>query len=259
MSKIFPSNPPKSKEEMVKRLERLGEYLPTLDPFVRSIYEKFGFTAFLRSVIPCSGGEFVIEKYMKMVKPKRALVIGTNRGISTARVAQFCDHVDTIDVVESDLREKIWKHLGLEGKIKDHVVPSEKVAALIKTLNFDFCFMDGDHANHTESDFAAVRHCGNVLFHDYWEGSPVVKLVDRLKKDWQRQVFIEEETNFAFWTNSPEDASPDPDYGDAGVSVEASLKHHEQVAIEAQSPKARSKKAKGKKGHADGDEPATSA
>lgn len=236
MSKLFPYNPPKSKEEMVKRLETLGQYLSTLDPFVRSIYEKFGFTAFMRSVIPCSGGEFVIQKYMEMCRPKRALVIGTNRGISTARVAQFCEHVDTIDVVASDLRASLWKHLGLSGKITDHVVKDNAAKyALIAKLDFDFCFMDGDHTLDTETDFASVRRCGNVLFHEYWENSPVVALVDCLKEEGLGMVSIEKETNFAFWTDKP------------GEMILGHA-HADGVTSEATAPVQRSSKPKKKKG-----------
>jgi hypothetical protein len=57
-------------------------------------------------------------------------------------------------------------------------------ARVIKKLEFDAAYVDGDHARDTETDFALVKRCGRVLFHEYWKTQePVRNLVDRLKTE----------------------------------------------------------------------------
>lgn len=184
----------------------------TLDPAVMKLYDACGFTVFMRSVIPCSGGEIVIRDAMQKCRPRVALVIGTNRGVSTAFVALHCEKVYTIDVIGSDIRPKIWKTLGVEKKIEDFVVPDNKAKyALIKRLSFDFAFADGDHANDAESDFEAVKKCGNVLVHEYWDASPVKAHMDSVREGG----FVKMGGNFAFWqakgVQTPKTPEPPPE------------------------------------------------
>lgn len=203
----FPAHPPTSKEEMLERLQTIEKHRMTLDPAVMKLYDACGFTVFMRSVIPCSGGEIVIRDAMKKCRPRVALVIGTNRGVSTAFVAIHCEKVYTIDVIGSDIRPKIWKTLGVEKKIEDFVVPDNKAKyALIKRLSFDFAFADGDHANDAESDFEAVKKCGNVLVHEYWDASPVKAHMDSVREG----CFVKMGGNFAFWQASMKQEEIEP-------------------------------------------------
>jgi hypothetical protein len=119
----------------------------------------------------------------------RALEIGTYQGASTGLIATYCDSVHTIDTFEDHnlTQERVWQMFKVRDKITKHVVKSTKAKQeLIKSLEFDFAFVDGDHMlPGIDWDFEAVKHCGRVLFHDYGsEGWPdVTEFVDALPKD----------------------------------------------------------------------------
>lgn len=201
---MFNRTPPKTKEEMIARIKTIPEHRNTLDPFVTTLYDAFGFTVFMRSVIPCSGGEEVIKRVMEQIKPKRAVVFGTNRGVSTARVAQFCEEVHTFDVVDSDMTERIWGLLGLKNIVKHVIRDNAEKARIVAGLEFDFAFLDGDHERDYQTDFELTKRCGAVLVHEYWPSSPVMAFMDSLTMGSLRV----EGGNFAVWTASKVEDAP---------------------------------------------------
>lgn len=134
---------------------------------------------------------------------KRVLEIGTYRGITAAFMAQFVEHVDTIDLRDGRLerqpdvpnRYDIWNALGIENIDLNLVASKAEKAAIIAALDFDFAFVDGDHQGAGPAeDFALVKHCGAVLLHDYSGSNGVTKLVNSLP---HRQVEVMD--IFAFW------------------------------------------------------------
>jgi predicted O-methyltransferase YrrM len=101
--------------------------------------------------------------------------IGTYRGCSAAEMAQYCERVVTIDLKHGKLehsgeafsREGFWRSLGINNIDLKLVKDDHEKALILADLEFDFAFIDGGHTREAvERDFALVRRCGNVLFHD---------------------------------------------------------------------------------------------
>lgn len=160
---------------------------------------------FRKSVLSIRDGGGVIEKLLGGGKYRRVLEIGTWRGVGAAFMAQFVEHVDTIDLMFGQLeREELrdgwdrmafWQTIGADN-IDLHLVEDDADKAdVIGSLDFDFALIDGNHsAASAAADFAMVRRCGAVLFHDYDEKTGVRLFVDTLPRD---QVTIMD--IFAFW------------------------------------------------------------
>lgn len=206
---------------MVARLQEIDKHRKELDPFVTSLFDAFGFTVFMRSVIPLSDGENIIKKYMERVKPRRAVVIGTNRGVSTARMAQFCEECHTFDIVDSEMTVRVWNHLGLKNITKHVISTNIDKARILNSMDFDFAFLDGDHEKDHELDFNLTKKCGHVLVHEYWDRSPVKAFMDGLKEGG-----IETESNFAYW-----EAVSEPRFQAGGVVEPVMEQAIEQASI----------------------------
>lgn len=156
-----------------------------------------------KSVLSINGGGQVIQRVLGARQFKRALEIGTYRGVSSALMAQFCESVVTIDLqygkMERDRqvfdRVRFWEAMGA-GNIESHLVADDREkAALIGGLDFDFAFIDGDHEGRApREDFNLVRRCGTVLFHDYAGDNGVVELIDSLPRHQIEIIDI-----FALW------------------------------------------------------------
>lgn len=156
-----------------------------------------------KSVLSIRDGAGVFERILGGGKFKRALEIGTYRGVSSALMAQFCDSVVTIDLVEGKMerdrqifdRVRFWEAMGVTN-VELHLVANDgEKAALIRRLDFDFAFVDGDHeGNAPLCDFELVKHCGTVLFHDCEGDNGVVRLVRSLPAKQVEIIDI-----FALW------------------------------------------------------------
>ena len=158
-----------------------------------------------RSAVSLRDGEDIFRHFLEGNGYKTVLEIGTYKGVSAACMAQYVDRVITIDLAQGQLEETgdpfdrwgLWKAAGVADKIELYLVNDDKgKAELIKTLDFDFAFIDGAHDATVRDDFRMVRHCGSVLFHDYAEtpGKPnyVKRFVDTLGP-------VEVKDIFAFW------------------------------------------------------------
>lgn len=126
-----------------------------------------------RSVLSIRDGAGVFDKVLGGGEFKRVLEIGTLRGISAAYMAQFVERVDTIDLASGRLeqlgvsfdRYKFWEALGVDNVVLHLVEDDREKAEVIRGLDFDLAFIDGGK-NDIATDFALVKHCGAVLFHD---------------------------------------------------------------------------------------------
>lgn len=156
-----------------------------------------------RSTLSVRNGAGVLERILGGGKYRKVLEIGTFRGVNAAYMAQFCDRVTTIDLLDGQLerwgtpfdRRAFWASLGVSNIDLHLVADDAEKSALIKTLDFDFAFIDGDHSGHApRRDFEMVKHCGAVLFHDYGGPNGVTPFVDSLPKDQVEIMDI-----FAFW------------------------------------------------------------
>jgi len=137
-------------------------------------------------------------------KPINTLVeIGTHEGLSTVHLADFCKKVVTFDRRDYLMKYKLWYDYNKQKNIEFHLIKNDdEKRELLKDLDFDFAFIDGDHQAGVIMDFELVKKCGRVLFHDYNNDNPriaelyhhIIDLVDSLPKDE-----VEFGANLAFW------------------------------------------------------------
>lgn len=140
---------------------------------IDKIVTMYGEDILKRSIMSIRRGAGVIERVLAGGKYPRVLEIGTLYGVSAACISQHVERVMTIDLIHGRLeqlgvehdREKFWRSLGVSN-VELHLVRDNRAkAALIKKLDFDLAFIDGGK-NDIAEDFASVKHCGAVLFHD---------------------------------------------------------------------------------------------
>lgn len=168
------------------------------DPDLVRVVARFGIEALRRSS--------ALEGFEDFVKAtgfrgRRCVEIGTCKGITAIILARYFEEVVTIDVKPDPQRHDIALFLGVENVQSWHVEDNAKKAEVISRLDFDAAFVDGDHANDTESDFALVKRCGCVLFHEYWQAQPPVwALVNRLRESGDP---VETRGKFALWRSAP--------------------------------------------------------
>lgn len=160
---------------------------PFSSPYMKEIMRKFGKAAFGRSSA-CAEFESFIRRLCKdratnsafaggYPLGKSCLEIGTFYGITAVLLSQFFERVVCVSVDlprDQEMKRKIVEHLGIKNISFYDAKNNTDKAAFLHALKFDFCYMDGDHTNDTESDFALVKRCGRVLFHEYWPLQPAV-------------------------------------------------------------------------------------
>lgn len=139
---------------------------------------------------------------------RTAVEIGTYRGVGAAEMSQYCERVVTIDLHhgrmeqlgETHDRREFWLSLGVTNVNLVLVANDAQKREVLDALEFDFAFIDGGHDAAVADDFASVRRCGRVLFHDYdRRGIPeqdyVCDFVDSLPAGQVEKIDI-----FALWT-----------------------------------------------------------
>ena len=173
------------------------EYGAFSNPMMQEILRKFGKKAFARS-----SALMEFEPFLKRIgaNGKTCLEIGTYHGITAIILSQYFRRVVCVSVDNdpaSLLKHDLVKFLNIRNiQFIDLDNNSQKRKAL-ESINFDFCYMDGDHTHDTRSDFELVKHCGRVLFHEYWPiQEPVWNLVNSLPQD---EVTRAEYDCFAYW------------------------------------------------------------
>lgn len=172
------------------------------------IVELYGPSILRKSALNIRGGAGVFERVLSGKGYRTALEIGTYRGVSAAEMAQYCDRVVTIDLCNGRLeqngeafdRRALWESLGVRNVELRLVEDDAEKAAVIRSLEFDFAFVDGAHDETVRNDFELVKRCGRVLFHDYdSRGQPtldyVFDFVNTLPKEEIKVMDI-----FALWT-----------------------------------------------------------
>lgn len=159
---------------------------------------------FLRkSTLSIRDGAGVFERVLGGSNYKTVLEIGTYRGVTAAFISQFVDRVITIDLKHGQLerqgtpfdRVAFWDSLGITN-IDLHLVNDDAdKARVVKASAFDFAFIDGDHNGQAPADdFALVRRCGTVLFHDFGADNGVTRFVNTLPRKQVEIIDI-----FALW------------------------------------------------------------
>lgn len=128
-----------------------------------------------RSALNIRGGAHVFERVLSGRGYRTAVEIGTYRGCAAAEMAQYVERVVTFDLYSGKLeamgekfdRKRFWRSLGIANIELRLVNNDTEKAAMLKDMEFDFAFIDGAHDSSVASDFAMVKKCGRVLFHDY--------------------------------------------------------------------------------------------
>lgn len=149
------------------------------DADLMRVFKRFGPAAFRRSS--------VLEGFESMLAEHRftgdtCVEIGTFRGLTALVLARRFRRVVSIDILDEPMKHEIASFLGVSNIEFVTVRDNAEKARVIAALGFDAAYVDGDHTHDTESDFALVRRCGRVLFHEHWEAQPaVMRLVAELR------------------------------------------------------------------------------
>jgi SAM-dependent methyltransferase len=166
--------------EMEKQVgERVQRMLDS--PRLLKIYQHFGAAPFRRSSVFHGLERFLLDQG---VSGDRCFEIGTWNGLTAVILSQFFGEVVTCDIAHNTLRYEIADCVGARNiRFVDLASNAEK-KTLADSFDFDFAYLDGDHANDTASDWALVKDCGRVLFHECWPfQKPVWDLVQQLPDD----------------------------------------------------------------------------
>jgi len=160
-------------ELRLHRMER-GSQVSMMSLIREKIVAQYGPSILRKSAMNIRGGAGVFERVMAGQGYRTALEIGTYRGVSTAEMAQHCEHVITIDLKHGKLeqsgdrfdRRGFWDSLGIRNITMLLVEDDAEKKALVDVMLFDFAFIDGAHDETVRDDFNLVKRCGRVLFHD---------------------------------------------------------------------------------------------
>lgn len=149
------------------------------DPVLVEIVKKFGIGVFRRSSV-LEG----FEEFIKRIgfSGGTCLEIGTCNGLTALVLARHFKKVITVDISRNDIKREIANQVGAYNIDFVEVRDNDEKSVFVDSVTFDAAYVDGNHQDDTDTDFALVEKCGNVLFHEYWNAQPsVVRLVDSLK------------------------------------------------------------------------------
>ncbi len=163
--------------EVEKTVGRMVQIILT-DPDLLSLHQHFGGEIFRRSSVFHELSRFLEEND---VRGDTCLEIGTWNAITAVILARRFRRVISIDIVSNPRAREVLDYLQVSN-VELHVVSDNREKArLVESLEFDFAYLDGDHAHDTESDFALAKHCGRVLFQECLPMQPPVwRLVRKL-------------------------------------------------------------------------------
>lgn len=148
------------------------------DEQLMTVYRLFGPDVFRRSAVLEGLAAFVADNSLG---GRHLVEIGTCNGLTAIVLARHFEHVTTVDNAPNGIKRQIAEALGVTNITFIDVADNDEKARVIKALDFDAAFVDGDHARDTDTDFALVARCGRVLFHEHWTPQPpVLNLVRRL-------------------------------------------------------------------------------
>lgn len=143
------------------------------DPYLFAAYERFGAEVLRRSSVFHGLDRFLAERG---VRGRMCFEIGTWNGLTAAVLSRYFDRVVTVDIAHQPLKRELLKHIGVTNVECVDIVDNADKSQVWKHYGgeFDFAYLDGDHANDTETDFELVKSCGRVLFHEDWPHQPSV-------------------------------------------------------------------------------------
>lgn len=151
-----------------KEIEKqVGDRVQTLlkDPYLFAAYQRFGAETLRRSSVFHGLDRFMSELG---VRGKCCFEVGTWHGLTAAVLSRYFDRVVTVDIENRLLKHEVLAHLGIMNVECIDIKSNEQKAAIARDLDFDFAYLDGNHANDTESDWEITRKCKRVLMHEAW-------------------------------------------------------------------------------------------
>lgn len=155
--------------------KQVGDRVQTVlrEPYLLAAYERFGAEVLRRSSVFHGLDRFLSERG---VQGRRCFEIGTWNGLTAAVLSRYFDEVVTVDIEDRPLKHAVLDHLGITNVKCFAIQNNAEKAQVWKRFGgeFDFAYLDGDHANDTATDFELVRRCGRVLFHEAWPWQPEV-------------------------------------------------------------------------------------
>lgn len=163
------------------------------NPLLGRVLAEFGAEAFRRCSVMMEFEDFLARVLLKYGITEVAksdmtcLEIGSYNGISALVLSQYFRRVVCVSIDDRPgelLKHRIIAALGVENIDFIDAENNDEKAAIIRELNFDFCYQDGDHLNDTHSDFELSKRCGRVLLHEYWPLQPAVwNLINELPQE----------------------------------------------------------------------------
>jgi len=162
------------------------------NPQLGRVLEEFGAEAFRRCSVMMEFEAFLQRMLDTRVMRSNAsemtcLEIGSYNGISALVLAQYFKRVVCVSIDDRPgelLKHRIVSSLGVSNIEFIDCEDNDEKAAIIRELEFGFCYQDGDHLHDTRFDFELVKRCGRVLLHEYWPLQPSVwNLVNELPQD----------------------------------------------------------------------------
>jgi SAM-dependent methyltransferase len=186
-----------------------GEKYIHADPQLAALFAHFGADVFRRSAVLEDFAGFVAAQAANGgFKGKRCVEIGTFNGVTTLVLARHFEEVISIDTFPYTLKHQVLAFAAEKFGVKNirfvDVADNAEKAEIIKGLDFDAAFSDGNHVSDTESDFALVERCGRVMFHEFTQDQPTVwHLVNRLQARCAKEGgTIASHNRFALWTRA---------------------------------------------------------
>ena len=151
-----------------------------MNGFYNLVKSEFGQRYIRHSCIADESTEKIFCDFLAQKPIKHALEIGTWFGTSAFVITHFAGKVSTIDIQWRPEPGLLWKTFKISNRIAKYERDSEtQKAKIIDHLDFDFAFIDGGHRyDNVKLDFSLVKHCGRVLFHDYYDRTDIIPGID---------------------------------------------------------------------------------
>ena len=164
-------------QETEKRIGRMLQIV-LADPDMLAIHHRFGGEVFRRSSI-----FHELKRFLQTceVSGDTCLEIGTWNGITAVVLSRFFRRVVSLDIFHNPVRHEILEHLGIRNVEFVDLEDNAHKRRVVESLQFDFAYLDGNHAEDTELDWNLTNRCGRVLFQECLPMQPpVYNLVRRL-------------------------------------------------------------------------------
>ena len=151
------------------------------DPALLRAYQHFGAEVLRRSSVFHGLGSFLAGQG---VVGERCFEIGTWNALTSVILSRHFKEVVTVDIEHRAQKHEVLRLLGIDNVRCIDIDSNFEKRRVADSLEFDFAYLDGNHADDTADDWAMTQKCGRVLFHEVWPFQPPVwDLVNSLPRD----------------------------------------------------------------------------